>query len=290
MAEGDWKIRNCWEGSGHEIFRRSCIAVRMSWRTAETVTWSSKTQVIIYGSVGKHWVPSGMSHRVVWYFGRPVNFLEESTTSISGSLRLWRLKRNINSKRQYPPVRVQDFKTNEPLLGPSTLQYEGTAFLRNVEKNRTSAAGGNVSCGLRYQVVLSCWWINELPSGHCIQYHHLLLYAEWDTDRLNAVAGKLMGEKGHTPPAQRTALPRCTPKQSLWTLLLQPAAHAASARCSCSIQTDRAYLLYPLIRGGHSDLKDRCDPTLVNDANKYGGTWRSSVNGARLQQIQKYMH
>jgi len=51
------------------------------------------------------------------------------------------MKRNITSKRQYPPVGVEDFKTNEPLLGPSILQYEGTAFLRNVKKRWPNAAG-----------------------------------------------------------------------------------------------------------------------------------------------------
>jgi len=54
MVEGYWKIRNCWEGNGLENCRRSCIAVRMSLPTAETITHSSKTQVTIYGNIGKH--------------------------------------------------------------------------------------------------------------------------------------------------------------------------------------------------------------------------------------------
>lgn len=151
----------------------------------------------------------------------------------------------------------------------------------------TQRRWGNVNWGLRYRVVLSCRWISELPSSQWTQYQHLLLRAEGDTNRLNAVAGRMMGEKGHTSQAQRTAVRPCAPKCSLWTLRQQPAADTLSASCSCWIQTDTAYRLYPLIGEGHSDRKYRCDLTLVNDANKYGRTWRSLVNGARLRQIHK---
>ena len=193
-----------------KFVERGCIAVRMSRPTAEAVTSSSKTQVTVCGNVGKHWLQSGMSHRVVWYFGRPANVSEESTTSI------FRIASALKIEAEYyfeTPVsackcpRFQDEWTPSWALSPSIW---GRCVPSQRRETLTQRRWGNVSWGLSYRDVLSCWWICELSSSQWTQYQHQLLYAELDTNRLNAVAGKLMGEKGHTSPAQRTAVPPCS--------------------------------------------------------------------------------
>jgi hypothetical protein len=149
--------------------KEAALRCAMSRPTAETVTRSSKTNVIIYGNVGKHWVPSGMSHRVVWHFGRPASVSEENTTSI------FRIASALNSEAEYyfeTPVsafkgpRFQDEWTPSCALNPSIWRA-----LRSFETSRNTdpCRWGNVSCGLRYRVVLSCWWISELPASQWTQ-------------------------------------------------------------------------------------------------------------------------
>jgi len=151
------------------------IAARMSRPTAQTVTRSSKTQVVIYGNVGKHWVPSGMSHRVVWYFGRPANVSEESIASI------FKITSALKIEAEYyfeTPVsackgpRFQDEWTPSWALNSSIW---GHYVPSKRPETLTQRCWGNVSCGSRYRVVLSRWWVSERPSSQWRQYNTVML-------------------------------------------------------------------------------------------------------------------
>jgi hypothetical protein len=163
IVQGYWKIRNCWEGNGHEICRKRslCSTYVPDRRPKRSPAPPKHKSLFMEMSVSTE---CHLEYHTV-YSGTSVSlptFRRKVLPPSSRSLRLWRLKRNIASKGQYAPVKVQDLKTNGPLLGLSTLQYEVITFVWNVKKHWPRAAGEMSAVG---HVIGLCLVVDGLAKG-----------------------------------------------------------------------------------------------------------------------------